>query len=76
MAKGAELLLKWRVCFRSLSRRGSWVQIPPPALEFSPVLSVIYSKKLSLDICEWGLKFQHTFTGKGRASDDCNYCTH
>jgi peptide chain release factor subunit 1 len=31
MAKGVESPLKGRGCFRSLSCRGSWVQIPPPA---------------------------------------------
>ena len=40
MAKGAG--------FRSLSRRGSWVQIPPPAPEFGHVMSLFWQKKLDL----------------------------
>ena len=55
------------VGFRSLSCRGSWVQIPPPAPKIRLISSVISSKKLNASICELGLQFQHTFTGKARA---------
>ena len=68
MAKG--------VALRRLSRRGSWVQIPPPAPEIRLILELFWLIKPNLGSCEWGLKNEHTFTGKGRAGDDCNYCTH
>jgi hypothetical protein len=45
-------------------RTGSWVQIPPPASEFGLILSLFWLKNLASGVCEWGLKIEHTFTGK------------
>jgi hypothetical protein len=36
----------------------------PPHLNFKLIESLFELKKPNLGYCEWGLKFEHTFTGK------------
>ena len=50
--------------FRSLSCRGSWVQIPPPAPELGHFVSLFCKKILDLGLCGLGSEFEHVFTSK------------